>query len=108
MTELNNLFDQQWNIHHIRNLCLLDGPTNSALSNLTFKKKRKKVLLIDGRGEVEMDGKMVKTFIPVATKNVFLKYYTKVSAAVQFTYWGSTDRTDYEETLQVAVNTYLA
>lgn len=52
--------------HSIVNLALLSHGANAALSNSVFEVKRKKVLEMDMSGD----------YIPMATRNVFLKYYT--------------------------------
>ncbi|MFD0767162.1 DUF262 domain-containing protein [Mucilaginibacter lutimaris] len=105
---VNFSLDSLMDVDSIRNICLLDGPTNSALSNLNFRKKREKLLKIDARGEVENEkGELVRTFIPVCTKNVFLKYYSTDSDNIQFTYWGANDRMDYEEKVETIVKKYL-
>jgi hypothetical protein len=54
-------------IHSIANLALLAVDDNSALSNSVFEVKRQEVLKRDRAG----------SYIPVATRNAFLKYYTK-------------------------------
>ena len=51
----------------IQNLCLLDRGTNRSYKNDSFRKKRQKII------ENEKNG----TFIPVCTRNVFMKYYSK-------------------------------
>lgn len=51
----------------IQNLCLLDRGTNRSYKNDSFRKKRHKII------ENEKSG----TFIPVCTRNVFMKYYSK-------------------------------
>jgi uncharacterized protein with ParB-like and HNH nuclease domain len=76
------------NKDNIDNLCLLDKNTNSSLGNNIFKRKRQMILETDNSGEVEIDGDKIKVFIPIATKNVFLKYYTAEAddKHIQFTY----------------------
>lgn len=106
--EINNLFDKKMNVDRISNLCLLDGSTNSALGNLNFRKKREKILSIDMDGEVqEQSHNKTKAFIPICTKNAFLKYYTQKSDDIQFSYWGITDRNDYEKALEKVIRNYL-
>lgn len=106
--EINDLLDKKLDPHNIKNLCLLDGPTNSSLSNSNFRDKREEILKIDMLGEVEVTAhKKVKTFIPVCTKNVFLKYYSQNSQEIQFSYWGHKDRNDYEVALEKVISKYL-
>ena len=104
---LNSLLDDKLKRHSINNLCLLDGATNSAVSNGNFRSKRKKLLEIDAKGEYEVAGKKIKTFIPTGTKNVFLKYYSKDMENIQFTYWGSSDRNNYELSLEKTIIEYI-
>ena len=54
------------NIHTLGNLALLDKSFNSYLNNGFFDSKREKII------EEEKKGKF---YIPICTKNVFLKFY---------------------------------
>ena len=56
-------------------MVLLDSGTNRSYKNAVFPSKRKTII------EKEKNG----TFIPICTKNVFLKYYTTENP--QMTYW---------------------
>lgn len=106
--ELNIQLDKKLGTHSIKNLCLLDGPTNSSLGNSNFKNKRESILKIDKIGGiVKSDDNKQKVFIPICTKNVFLKYYTKNSDDINFTFWGHKDRKDYEEALEQNITNYL-
>lgn len=75
----------------IRNLCLLDRGTNRSYKNDSFKNKRKKII------ENEKNG----TFIPVCTRNVFMKYYSKELKDLEI--WNENDRTDYLDDLKRVV-----
>lgn len=76
----------------IRNLCLLDRGTNRSYKNDSFKNKRKKIIETEKKG----------TFIPVCTRNVFMKYYTKELKDLEI--WDiNNDRTDYFEDLKSVV-----
>jgi uncharacterized protein with ParB-like and HNH nuclease domain len=70
-------------IDTIDNLALLSSSVNSSLSNNVFPLKRKILIEKDKNGE----------FIPLCTKNVFLKYYSKDVQDLFF--WDSNDRKDY-------------
>ena len=50
---------------NISNLALLDDETNRGYGNAMFFIKRKKIIENDKQG----------IFVPICTKNVFLKYY---------------------------------
>ena len=60
----------------IGNLTLLDTATNRSYKNAVFPVKREKLIALDRTG----------TFVPVCTKNVFLKYYSpKVDGMLTWT-----------------------
>jgi hypothetical protein len=103
---LNNILNKD----SIDNLCLLDKNTNSSLGNNIFKRKREMILETDNSGEVEIVGKKIKVFIPIATKNVFLKYYTAEADEkhIQFTYWGKKDREDYISAIENQLSNFLS
>ncbi|SMD45819.1 Protein of unknown function DUF262 [Aquiflexum balticum DSM 16537] len=96
------------NKDNIDNLCLLDKNTNSSLGNNTFIRKREMILEIDNKGEIEIEGEKHKVFIPIATKNVFLKYYTADTRHIQFTYWGKKDREDYISAIEEQLENFLS
>lgn len=83
-------------VHSISNLALLAGADNSALSNSCFEVKRQEILRRDREG----------VYIPPATRNAFLKYYTE-SDALQIHFWGPQDREAYLAALFDAVEPYL-
>ncbi|WP_275848384.1 DUF262 domain-containing protein [Extensimonas sp. H3M7-6] len=70
--------------HGIRNLALLSHGANAALSNAVFEVKRQKVLEMDKRGD----------YIPMATRNVFLKYYSPADR-LQLHFWSPADKDAY-------------
>jgi hypothetical protein len=88
--------DDIQSIHSISNLALLDCGTNSVLSNSVFEVKRRHVLERDRAG----------SYIPVCTRNVFLKYYT-VEGAQQIHFWGAPDRTAYLAAMRCQLERYL-
>lgn len=79
----------------LRNLCLLDSGTNRSYKNDSFKEKRKIII------EREIEG----TFIPICTKNVFMKYYSANVKDIEV--WNENDRTSYFEKIQKVINQYL-
>ena len=82
---LNRFGDEELlNMHGIENLALLAAENNSSLSNGPFIEKREKIIEMDKDGE----------FIPICTKNVFLKYYTKNLSNVYFR--SKQDQEDYK------------
>jgi uncharacterized protein with ParB-like and HNH nuclease domain len=78
-------------INDLSNLVLLDSGTNRSYKNAVFPAKRKTII------EKEKDG----TFIPICTKNVFLKYYTQ--DVIQMTFWDEKDRKAYFDNIKSTV-----
>ena len=96
--------------HNIENLCLLDRRTNSSLGKKFFVEKRSEILNLDRISLEEFQKKnqnndKSKPFIPLTTKNVFMKYYTKNE--VQMTYWGWDDRQEYKNSMIDSIEDYL-
>ena len=83
-------------MHSIGNLALLDSGANSALGNSAFAVKRAEVLRRDKDGE----------YIPVCTRNVFLKYYTP-QAEQQMHFWSTVDRQYYLDYMTATLAPYL-
>ncbi|WP_309114759.1 DUF262 domain-containing protein [Saccharothrix sp.] len=83
-------------VDSIANLALLDGGDNSALSNSVFAVKRAAVLDRDRQG----------SYIPVCTRNVFLKYYSP-SDEHQMHFWSAQDRSYYLEEMVTILGDYL-
>ena len=82
-------------LHSIDNLALLDTSVNSSVSNNFFDVKRSMIIEKDRRGE----------FIPVCTRNVFLKYYSSDSSQIH--YWSENDRADYLSAIMDTLAEYL-
>lgn len=82
-------------VDSITNLAMLAGSDNSALNNAVFEVKRRHIIELDRRGE----------YIPVCTRNAFLKYYTDDAAHLHF--WGPRDRDDYLAAMQEVLAPYL-
>jgi len=80
----------------IANLALLDGCDNSAFSNSVFAVKRAEMI------ERDRDG----SYIPVCTRNVFLKYYTQAGEQ-QMHFWSDVDRQHYLAAMQEVLRPYL-
>ena len=82
-------------IHTIDNLALLSRDDNSSLNNSIFPAKRDKIKDLDKKG----------SFIPICTKNVFLKYYSKdVKEALK---WNIEDRKFYLDEIKETLKEYL-
>lgn len=82
-------------LHNIDNLALLDINSNSSISNNFFDVKRRMIIDMDRKGE----------FIPVCTRNVFLKYYSKDPSQIH--YWSASDRDDYLNAIKYTLKEYL-
>lgn len=82
-------------IDNISNLTLLDSKTNRGYKNAVFPIKRSTII------DKEIEGR----FIPLCTRNVFLKYYS--SNVEQMTFWGNKDREDYLNNLTDTISNYL-
>lgn len=83
-------------INEISNLTLLDQRTNRGYGNHIFPVKRNKILEKSG----------IESFIPLCTKNVFLKFYSK--AVSQMYLWDKHDRQDYFDKMVQNIVDYLA
>jgi hypothetical protein len=82
-------------IHSMKNLALLTPSDNSSLNNSPFHRKRDKIKELDERG----------SFIPICTKNVFLKYYSK--NVEQNVKWDKKDMEAYLDEMKMILNIYL-
>ena len=76
----------------IGNLTLLDSGTNRSYKNAIFPIKRKSIIELDKQA----------TYVPLCTKNVFLKYYSKNVDKMLF--WESKDSSDYQ---QAMIDTFI-
>lgn len=96
-TEILNRFGDKelLDMHGIENLALLATENNSSLCNGPFIEKREKIIEMDKNGE----------FIPICTKNVFLKYYTKKLSDVYF--WSKQDQEDYKGSIIETLENFL-
>lgn len=79
----------------LQNLCLLDRGTNRSYKNDGFKEKRRKLI------KREIEG----TFIPICTKNLFMKYYSDNVSDIEI--WNDKDRKAYFNEISTVLNQYL-
>ncbi len=84
-------------LHTIGNLTLLGKSENISLSNAVFAMKQQRIK------ELEQKGK----FIPLCTRNVFLKYYTKEQNISQALFWSKQDSKDYQKAIIDKIQEYL-
>lgn len=71
----------------IGNLTLLDSSTNRSYKNAIFPIKRARIIALDKQA----------TFVPLCTKNVFLKYYSKQVDKMLF--WDAKDSQDHQKAM---------
>ncbi len=88
----SDLFD----LDDLSNLALLSSRLNAAISNGFFDEKRKNIIDFEKKGE----------FIPICTRNVFLKYYSDDQKTNLF-YWSNKDREDYLEDIKCTLKDYI-
>lgn len=84
---LKNFQDKDVVDNSVGNLALLNSGTNRSYKNAVFPVKRTKVLASEKEG----------VFVPVCTKNVFLKCYSKKIG--EMFYWSKEDRDCYRESI---------
>lgn len=82
-------------INDISNLTLLDSKTNRGYKNAVFPVKRMTIIKREKEG----------TFIPLCTKNVFLKYFSEYPPKMSL--WTQEDRDNYFDDLKRILDIYL-
>ena len=87
--------NQKEDRNDISNLALLDAATNRSYGNSFFPIKRKRIIENDANG----------IFVPIATKNLFLKYYSKRMSDVM--YWSNYDADDYLNAIKNTLKIFL-
>lgn len=84
-------------VNELSNLVLLDLGTNRGYKNEFFSYKR----------DIIIEKDKTNTFIPICTKNAFLKYYTPTNKIEQMTFWGETDKNEYLGDIKKVLEVYL-
>lgn len=90
-----NESDEPENINNLGNLTLLDLVTNRSYKNSVFPIKRNVIISKD----------KTATFVPICTKNVFLKYYSPNIDNMM--YWGANDMNYYLKAIKSTLKDYL-
>ncbi len=90
-----NQYLSDGDVNTISNLALLDEYTNKSYKNAVFPLKRKRIIELDKSGE----------FVPLCTKNTFLKYFADYPPKISF--WSQDDRDMYEQDLIKVLSNYL-
>lgn len=75
--------DDKSQMHTLSNMALLTVGENATLKNSTFDVKRIKIIDMDKAGD----------YIPICTRNVFMKYYSSSDTKLHF--WSEEDRKGY-------------
>lgn len=84
----------QW-VDNLGNLALLDVTTNRSYKNAFFPIKRARIIQNDMQG----------IFVPICTKNVFLKFYSQSSHDLLF--WQESDSQDYIKAIKSQLSKFL-
>ena len=82
-------------VNGLGNLTLLDSKTNRSYGNSPFVLKRQRIVQNDKEG----------VFTPIATKNIFLKYYSH--HATDILVWQDKDAEDYMQSIQELLSYYF-
>lgn len=82
--------------HTVANLTLLDSQTNRSYKNAPFAVKRQRVLSLDRDG----------VFVPLCTRNVFLKCYSTNVDHVMF--WSQEDRDGYQKVIEEVLQGFFS
>jgi hypothetical protein len=82
-------------INDISNLALLDSETNRGYKNAVFPMKRMTIIQREKEG----------TFIPLCTKNAFLKYFSEYPPKMSF--WTQDDSESYFKDIERVLKIYL-
>lgn len=77
------------------NLALLDTHTNRSYQDSLFRQKRKIIIDRESKG----------LFVPVCTKNIFLKVYSKKLDKMDI--WGEDDKRDYIKEMDNILNLFF-
>jgi hypothetical protein len=92
----NKNISENEGINDISNLTLLDSSTNRGYKNAVFPVKRATIINREKQG----------TFIPICTKNVFLKYISEYPPKMSF--WTDDDRKNYYNDIKSTLRNYLS
>jgi hypothetical protein len=101
----------KWTIEHIHatadesaeaddrmgNLTLLDAQTNSSYKHAPFHEKRRIIIERESKG----------LFVPLCTKNVFLKLYSKKTNDLNMDKWEDEDKSDYVDTIEQTLKSFF-
>lgn len=95
--ELNEIL----RLHEIENICLLDNVSNIKFGKKIFKRKRNILL---GMDKIELGE---DAYIPLTTRLVFQKSFSKSENINQMVYWSENDREDYRNAISEKIQEFL-
>lgn len=95
--EIRTIFEEDKLVENntISNLSLLDETTNRSYGNAMFPIKRNRIIENDKNG----------LFVPISTKNLFLKYYSR--QIKDSMHWKQSDADDYLDAIKQTLKEYL-
>ena len=107
-TKFVNIYDNRIkNKNGLGNLVLLDSHTNRSFHNSLFPRKRRIVIIADGGSQdKEIVEPVERVYIPICTRNVYLKAYNK-KRDVTLTNWTQDDYDAYYEDIQQKIKDYF-
>ena len=91
-------------MHTIKNMALVDGSVNSALSNKLLHEKRE--VLFEKSEERDKDN-YPEHYIMIGTKKVFNKLYTPKERIIDLKFWGKDDRNAYFKRISEVYDKYV-
>lgn len=103
LKEITKELSDVFRLHEIENICLLDNVSNIKVGNSLFKRKRNIILGFDEGLELEEDA-----YIPLTTKLLFQKSFSKSENITQMLYWSEKDREDYRFALTTKTKEFLS
>lgn len=95
LDDIDENFESNDSLHDIGNLCLLDRDSNSSFGNEIFSIKKEKIDRLVN----------TKKFIPIATKQVFNKHFSKNNTNKDL--FTEEDRNDYRDAIVEALKDYI-
>lgn len=90
-------------MHSVKNLALVDGPTNSSLSNNLMDDKR---TILKQRSQIQEDQNEPESYVPLGTWYAFNKFYSSDVQDLKF--WTEHDRDAYFNAIDRIYNKYIS
>ncbi len=99
LSEFSVILSRDFNLHGIGNMALLDRITNIEIGNRPFLEKRKQI--------IETTENINTRLIPLTTRNVFSKYYSRPEENMETSFWSAEDANSYTEVIEKMLIDYL-